>query len=191
MLSNIIFRNIVFFYIIFVFFLYNGCDHTRQFARTPVSGEEIRTVAILPFGNFSDHPYAGEILTHLFYTQLYSEKKFRIVDLNTLKTKLNIKPQTDINDYLCQHTVKETAQILGADAIIAANVTEFKYKEDIRKKPVVGIDLKLIAAKTSDVLWAGSYTREELSFMFYQGSLNSVSQKVCANIARELVKSVR
>ncbi len=188
---NIIFRNIVFFYIILVFFLYNGCDNTRQFSRNPLNNGEIHNVAVLPFGNFTDYPHAGAILTHIFYTELYSTNKFNIIPLNTVTTKLNIKPETDINDYLSNHTIKEIAVTLGVDSVIIGNATEFKYKEDLRKKPVVGIDMKVMSAKNSDVVWAGSYTREELSFLFYQGSLNSVAQKVCNNISRQLVKSIK
>ena len=174
-------------FLIVVFLLYTGCNYSRRFSQKNISQESLGKIAVFPFKNHTDSPSAGIALTELFYTELYASEKFDIIPLHTVMDGF----QGSLDDVFTSGNVKKIASSLNADTVFLASVSEYKYKKGLRERPVVCVNIQLVFAKTGEVLWSQSITREELQFMFYKGSLSLVSQKVCKQIVNKLTKHIR
>jgi len=175
----------LFLYACIVLFLYSGCEYSRHTTRSKEPALLVKSLAILPFNNRSQHIEAGQIMTDLFYTELVVQDKFSLVQPNIVQ-QLVSEHSSAVAEIIETHSLRDLASTLSADAIVHGTVTEYYYKKGIREKPVVGLDVKLISIQTGNVIWAGSYTREELKVLFYDGSLNSTAQKLCRKIAGQI-----
>lgn len=179
------------YYILLVIFLYTGCDYSRQFTKKCFNFAQTGKIGVLPFDNRTENPHAGVIVTDLMTTELYSRHKFDIVSPLTIKQTLGENFELGATEILTAQSLKDLAKKCGADSFIVGSVTEYQYKKGLRDKPVVGIDAKLIIAESGEVVWACSLTREELSFLFYQGSVNLVAQKICRQMTDQIARNIR
>jgi len=176
--------------VLLVLFFYTGCDYSRQYAREDLYYEQLGEMAVLPFNNHTQNAQAGEIVTHLFTTELLTRKQFSVVPAYELKTKLDINHPVAGEDIIVETSLDDISAKLGVNSIIIGTVTEYKYKKGLREKPVVGIDVKCYLSDTSEVVWACSYTLEELQLLFHKGSCAEVAQKVCRQAVNNLEKNL-
>lgn len=173
---------------ILVLFLYSGCEYSRHSQRVTVNVTEQFALAVLPFNNQTNQMGAGNIVTELFTTELITQRSVILAPQE--KAELLLSDQTATADEIfSRYSLKELRETLSAAAVVKGTVTEFVYKKGIRERPVVGLDIKIISLQDGTILWAGSYTREELSFLFYEGSLNSTAQRMCRKIAGTISRS--
>lgn len=178
-------------YLVIVLFLYNGCHYSRQFAKPGVYSTQLGTMAVMPFDNLTVHSSAGAVATDLFTTELLARESFSIIAPFEIRETLEVEPIADTRDILSHHTISELGSKLEADTLLMGSVTEYEYKKGVRDTPVVGLDVKVVVAETGEILWASSLTREEIGFIFYQGSLNETAQKVCRQLVAELQRSLK
>ena len=176
--------------ILLVLFFYTGCDYSRQYAREDLYYEQLGKIAVLPFNNHTLNAQAGEILTHLFTTELLTRKQFIVLPAYELKTKLNIDHPVAGEDIIVETSLDAISDKLGVNSIIIGTVTEYKYKKGLREKPVVGIDVKCYLSGTSEIVWACSYTLEELQLLFHKGSCAEVAQKLCRQVVNNFEKNL-
>jgi len=181
---------LLFLSIFIVLFLYSGCDYSRQYSQPDFNFLRTGAVAVLPFNNLSQYPYAGEIVTELMYTELYATEKLILIPPHEVKERLGIEVEEGVDGLMRRYTIAQLAEKLGADSLVIGSVNEFKYKKGVHDKPVVGVDVKLVVAPVGETVWATSYTREDFSFLFHTGSLNETAQKVCQHVARSLTRSL-
>ena len=168
--------------ILLVLFFYTGCDYSRQYARDDLYYDQLGKMAILPFSNHTETAQAGEILTRLFTTELLTREEFSILPSYELKKKLDIDRPLEGEDIIAEISLDEISGKLGVNSIILGTVTEYQYKKGLREKPIVGIDVKCYMVDTNEVVWACSYTLEELQLLFHKGSRAEIAQKVCRHV---------
>ncbi len=178
-------------YILFVLFLYNGCQYSRQFAKPDTYCTQLGTIAVLPFDNRTTYPQAGAIATDLFITEMLSKGSFDMVSPAEVNERLGIHHWQEASDILSQHTPQQLGSAIYADTLLIGAVTEYYYKKGLRDSPVVGLDLKIVVADTGETIWAASITREAIPFFFYKGSLNETTQKVCRQLVTDLKNSLK
>ncbi|MCD6459653.1 hypothetical protein J7L67_03175 [bacterium] len=185
------FSRICFILIIAVFFFYTGCDYSRQYVRQDLYYEQLGKIAVLPFNNHSSNSQAGETLTHLFTTELLAREEFNVVSSYELKRKLNLDYPASGEDIIAQTPLSDISKLVGADSVIIGVVTQYQYKKGLREKPIVGIDVKCYLTDNNEVVWACSYTLEELGVLFHQGSRAEAAQKVCRYVVNNFEKKLK
>ncbi|MDX9701759.1 MAG: DUF799 family lipoprotein [Candidatus Auribacterota bacterium] len=178
-------------YLLIVLFLYNGCNYSRQFSKPHIYSTQLGTMAVLPFDNRTSHPQAGAIATDLFTTELLSKNCFNVITPIQVYDTLSLNRILDATDILSAHSMQELGTLFEADTILIGSVTEYYYKKGIRETPVVGLDIKIVVTVTGETIWAESITREEIAFLFYQGSLNETTQKLCRQLINNLKNNLR
>ncbi len=110
---------------------------------------------VMPFSNFSGSAFASEQAEEIAASVLKEEevnvKLYQVTDINALDTVLD----PSIKSKAAQKWLSNQ----GADYILTASVAEWRYKSGLDAEPAVGITLKVIDAKTNQVLWQGTGAR--------------------------------
>ncbi|RME76101.1 MAG: hypothetical protein D6785_14140 [Planctomycetota bacterium] len=145
-------------------------------------------VAVLPFQNFTAHPRAGEIVTHLMTTELYALKRFQIMPPPQVKKILDSmkfdSEKLDSMEYL-----EKVGKNLKVSYLVIGSVSEYQYKKGLGEEPVVGINARLVDLQKKKILWASSHSRGGEYFWFSHDSLNRLAQEVCYNMAQSLLEN--
>lgn len=107
---------------------------------------------VMPFNNYSGSAFASEqaeeITTSVFKEEEVNIKIYQVSDLNALDIVLDPSIKTKAaNKWLVNQK---------ADYIVSASVAEWKYKSGLDSEPSVGITIKIIDAKTNQLLWQGT-----------------------------------
>lgn len=150
-------------------------------------------IAVLPFGNLSQQPFAGERVTQSFMTELIIAGHYQLVepaDFVTVLTRMGVEPDQSGN--LDAKKLAEAADTLHVTGIIRGAVNEYGYQrmgqDDV---PVVGFNVEMVDAATGDVVWRVSINRHGKGRMPVLGgggtrSFGSLTQEACVEAVSEL-----
>lgn len=160
----------------------------RDFVDPAISNVQTGVVAVIPFENLTNHPNAGLIAAQLMSTELYDRGVFVLQEetrTRKLLAELKIDPArlTDIA------AAQQAAGLLEVDALLIGSVSEFGYQHGLREEPVVGLNARLIAGTTGQVLWASSHSATGGGYLS-RSSLNATAQSVVSAMVAPLAKSV-
>lgn len=185
LLGEDVMRNILLFLSISIL---AGCGSTSlsQFSAEPL-GPMPRKVAVFPLMNLTTHPYAGQIVGELLFTELKNIPKFSVMN-NTESWKAFQGKETDVEEAALHQNVRQTALQLGLDAVFFGSVTEYRYKRGIDEDPVVGVTIRLMDVATGNILWGASLSKAGGCCSFGGDSLSSTAQKVCKDLVNNLLK---
>jgi TolA-binding protein len=109
------------------------------------------SVAILPFENLTEEKEASELLQRLFYNN-FSSLAYKDVELTYIHAKLpNFNPKN-----IFENTeLKQTGELLGADALIIGRVDKFEtFYAGVYSSFTVSAELKMIDVESQRVLWS-------------------------------------
>jgi hypothetical protein len=150
-------------------------------------------VAMLPFTNLTSDRFAGERVSRALMTELISASHYRLIEpaefWSTL-VALGGEPGTD--GVIKPEKLKETAEKLGAQALIRGAVTEYQVQHvNNGDVPVVGFDVEMIDAPTGNVVWRTSVQavgKGRVPVIGGSGlrSLGMVTRDACLRVVTEL-----
>jgi TolB-like protein len=110
---------------------------------------------VMPFSNFSGAAFASEQAEEITASILKEENVnvtlYQVTDVNALDTVLD--PSIKVK------SAQKWLSKQGADYIVTASVSEWRYKSGLDAEPAVGITLKIVEASTNKVLWQGTGAR--------------------------------
>ncbi|MBI4804428.1 MAG: penicillin-binding protein activator LpoB [Desulfovibrio sp.] len=146
-----------------------------------------RKVAVFPMANLTTHPYAGQIIGELLFTELKSVQQFSVMS-NAESWKAFQGKETDLEEAALHQNVRQTALQLGVDAAVFGSVTEYRYKRGVDEEPVVGVAIRLMDVGTGTILWGASLSKAGGCCSFGGDTLSSTAQKVCKDLVNSLQK---
>jgi TolB-like protein len=177
--------------IIYLFLLISaltGCGSTSlsQFS-TESLGSMPRKAAVFPLANLTTHPYAGQIVGELLFTELKNVHQLSVMS-NAESWKAFQGKETDLEEAALHQNVRQAALQLGVDAAFFGSVTEYRYKRGVDEEPVVGVTIRLMDVATGNILWGASLSKAGGCCSFGGDTLSSTAQKVCKDLVNSLLK---
>ena len=133
-------------------FLY-GCARQQHFVRQGTDLEHIRSIAVLPFENFTRDEFAGEKIRRIVITELLTRgvdvtepgevtkllRELNIMSLRSIKTK----------------EIQKVGETLGVDAVMSGSVEAFGISKGINVTyPEVTINLMLLETGSGRIIWS-------------------------------------
>lgn len=145
-----------------------GCSTHQAFQKEPI---DLRAkYVLLPIVNYSQAPMAGEKVGQVLETYLRSIGIERVVEysVNDGESMLGLYSQQKKYDGAVAWAKQQDAMYW-----ITGSVDEWRYKSGLDGEPAVGLTLKVLSAKTGDVLWLASaakagWGRESVSGVMHQ-----------------------
>lgn len=178
---------------IFVLGLVNACATVEKSVTVPPSPEldSISCIAVLPFENLSGCPEAGNIISDILATELYSTERFNLLEWQEAISSLNAAGMS-VPDYLGAETAQSLAQFLGVEAVLIGVVSDFSYGTTLMELraglPSIAYTARLIDAKTGKPLWASALSMGSSEFMEpRRQSINHIAQMAAVTMVDSLV----
>jgi len=129
-----------------------GCAQ-KYFIRESVDITRIRSIAVLPFENFTRDDFAGEKIRRIVITELLS----RGVDVTEpgevtkLLSELNVRSLRSIKT----EEIKKVGETLGVDAVMSGSVEAFGISKGINVTyPEVTVNLMLLETGSGNIVWS-------------------------------------
>jgi len=139
-------------------------------------------VAVIPFENLAGHPNAGIITAELFQAEMYTMKGegIQLVLAEEVAAKLAPLEGKTLSPM-------ELGKLLGAQYLVIGRVTEYMYKHGLGEDPAVGVSIRLVEARTGDVLWSGARSDTGRYSWIKQDGLSRLAQSMCHRLAESLL----
>ena len=143
-------------------------------------------VAILPFFNFSERKYAGEIIALHFVRQLLAYENFDVIEPGVARHEL-LGLRVIMDDGLSLANADIIFSRLNADLILTGKVIDYQDYQGTGGKPKVDFSAILIERKSREVVWSSkSYNEgDDGVFFFDMGRVNTAHA-----MASEMVQHV-
>lgn len=169
-----------------------GCADTRyaaHHAREPAALDAKLDVAVVPLENLTNYPKAGLIAAELVSTELYRRGLFRLTEGTALRQALNAL-EIDVADLAVTYAAAELGRRLEIDAVLVGSVSEYGYQHGLHEEPVVGLNLRLVAAASGDILWAASHSTTGRGYLA-RDSVNAAAQRLVEEMVATLGSHLR
>ncbi len=164
-----------------------SCADTRYAAHhvgEPAALDAKLEVAVVPLENLTNYPKAGLIAAELVSTELYRRGLFRLTEGTALRQALNAL-ETDVADLAVTYAAAELGRRLEVDAVLVGSVSEYGYQHGLHEEPVVGLNLRLVAAASGDILWAASHSTTGRGYLA-RDSVNAAAQRLVEEMVATL-----
>jgi curli biogenesis system outer membrane secretion channel CsgG len=143
-----------------------------------ISFKPQKTIAILPFSNYSGKEDAGKQLSHMFLVELLKKPYFAVVEpgeVDRLMREERIRSSEQI-DYAAARLFKDS---LAADYILIGAVNEYDYLPRAERQiPLVGFSVRLLDSASGQIVWAANHSQkgDDTELIFGWGLVNSLSK---------------
>lgn len=150
-----------------------GCaviDHSA-----PSGADKSATWVLLPFGNATETPFAGQ------RAEAVTENLLRALGVaNVQRYPSDLQRDNLFETGQAKDDAKaiEWAKAQGARYAVTGTVDEWRYKVGVDGEPAVGIALQIVELESGRVLWSGV------------GGKSGWSRESLAAVAQELIKSL-
>jgi hypothetical protein len=116
-----------------------------------------KSIAILPFGNQTESEGINEFVRTTFYSHL-SAKPYKDIELHEVDRKLKVHNLTN-HDQFTQKSVRRLGRILGCDAIVMGEVTEYqRVYAGIYSQMAVGASIAVWDTRSGKQIWSDEHT---------------------------------
>ncbi len=137
-----------------------------------------KTLAILPFDNYSGKEDAGKQVANAFLVELLKNPSFHVVEPGEVdrvmrEERIRSSSQIDLN------AARLFKDKLSSDYILIGAVNEFDYlKDGDRDVPLVGFTVRLLDTSNGQIVWAANYSRrgDDHELVFGWGLVSSLSE---------------
>jgi TolB-like protein len=140
-----------------------GCAQQQHFIRQETDIESIRSIAVLPFENFTKDGFADEKMRRIVITELL----LRGIDIiepgevTKLLDELNLQSLHSIKT----KEIQKVGEILGVDAVMSGYVESFGISKGINVTyPEVTINLMLLETNSGNIIWSVRHSTGGASF---------------------------
>jgi len=130
-----------------------GCAQQQHFVRQGTDLEHIRSIAVLPFENFTRDDFAAEKIRRIVITELLTRgvdvtepgevtkllRELNVMSLRSIKTK----------------EIQKVGETLGVDAVMSGSVEAFGISTGINVTyPEVTVNLMLLETGSGKIIWS-------------------------------------
>lgn len=147
-----------------VIFLFSGCSAVTKSASSSILLEPKKSCVVMPFINNTNHYGADDIVVSIVETELYKKRACVLIEQSQTAQKLKAlgveKDRLFDKNYAADLALK-----LGVDYAFVGRVMEYGYQYGLREDPAVGLSIKLIDAKSANVIWSGDEGRVKRSYL--------------------------
>ena len=151
-----------------------------------------KTIAILPFSNYSGKEDAGKQISNAFLIELLKKPKLHIVEPGQVdqimrQERIRSSEQIDLK------TANLLRDSLAIDYILIGAVNEYDYISSGDKQvPLVGFNVRLLDATTGRIIWAANHSRkgDDHEILFSWGLTTSLT-KLAQNSVRDVVGKLK
>ena len=119
----------------------------------------VRSVAVMPFANFTRETQAAERVRDVFVTHLFASGSIYVIPPGEVKRGVQ---RTGINEPAAPspEEIVKFAAIVKVDAVITGAVREYgEIRSGQSSSGVVALSVSMIEAQTGKVVWSASSTR--------------------------------
>jgi TolB-like protein len=146
----------------------------KVFFRSPVLGPGMKyTVAVIPFFNFSESKYAGELMALHFVSQLRTLEN-SVIEPGEVRQAL-LEMRITMNDGISLADADDVFKRLDADLILTGKVLGYQDYQGPTGKPRVNFSASLIERRSREVVWScKSYNEGDEGVWFFDlGKINT------------------
>ncbi len=148
--------SILFFAVCSMLFSLSGCG-PRYYVKEKADIGLIRSIAVLPFENFTQDEHAGEKMRRIVISVLLSHER-NVVEPGEVTRTLR-EMQVRYLGALKVAEIQDIGKSLGADAVMMGSVESFGISRGISVNyPEVTINLRLIETYSGEILWSIRHT---------------------------------
>lgn len=174
--------------------------HTESI-KPQVLFEPVHCVAVMPFENLTPYPRAGDIVADFFAGELYARRQFRVIDrmeVQQAARRVNLRiPNRVSSDF-----ARKLGEQLNVDGVFYGSVSEYWYPntagtdqtDQLLKgdEPAVGINARMIAVETGEMLWSSSASRSSYSVVAdRRDPLSRIAQVLITKMMEQLSRSLQ
>jgi len=165
----------------------NGCStgNMKQYIRPGTDIGSIKTIAVLPFHNYTTEKYAGENIRNKVSIELLS-RGFDIIEPGEIDMTLNELKIRSL-DSLRSEDIQNIGSMVQADAVITGSVEEFGMSTGITVSyPEVSVYLMMFDTPSGKVIWSLWHTTGGASFWTrHFGAEGNTLYNAAARVIRE------
>jgi len=142
------------------------------------------SIAVVPFENLSHSRNAGLIMTDLATSILYTQDRFRVVEVSSLNDNSDAKLRRfDVTPWQRQLGVNTAAAALigrdlKVDWVLVGSVGEYGFVDGFGETANVGGSLRLVRVSDQEVVWANAFSRRAAASAFSQDSIHRLTHEV-------------
>lgn len=157
-----------------------------------ISFEPHKTLAILPFSNYSGKEDAGKQVTNAFLVELLKKPFLIIIEpgqVDEVMREERIRSADQIS-YAVARVFKEK---LGADYVLIGAVNEYDYiKIDEKDIPLVGFSARILDTSDGQIIWAATHSRkgDDGELIFSWGLITSLT-KLTQNSVHDVTARIK
>jgi TolB-like protein len=165
-----------------------GCSgNTKFYIRQKVDFNNIKTIAVLPFENFTSDDYAGEKVRSIVITELLSRGKDIVEpgEVTHLLKEMKLKSLK----LLTVQDMQNIGETLGAEAVMMGAVESFGISKGISVNyPEVTVNIRLIEISSGEIIWSVRHTSGGPGFwMRHFGSEGPSLSETARKVVKEAI----
>ena len=172
--------------------LYSACGPKPNVYKESNNKKSKKTIAILPFSNYSGKEDAGKQLSNAFLIELLK------------RSNLNVIEPGQVDQFMRQERIRSAEQIdlnaanlirdsLAVDFILIGAVNEYDYvSSGDRQIPLVGFNVRLLDSNSGKIIWAANHSRkgDDGELLFNWGLTTSLT-KLAQNSVHDVVSKMK
>lgn len=153
----------------------------------------VKTVAVMPFNNFSRDTLAADRVRDVFINMLLSTGEIYVLPTGEVTRGVVLIGITNPASPSAEETVK-LAGLIKIDAVITGAVNEYEIiRSGTTSANIISLSLQMIEARTGKVVWTASSTKggvSALDRLFGGGGkpMNDVTEKAVNDILNKFFK---
>jgi hypothetical protein len=131
-------------------------------------------VAVMPFFNFSERNFAGEIIALHFVRQLLARENFNVIEPGVVRHAL-LRGRVIMRDGISLADAGLISRLLAVDLILSGKVMDYQDFQGPAAKPKVDFSAEIFEKQSREVVWAvQSYNRGDDGVYFFDwGRVNT------------------
>ena len=154
-------------------FLFTACSSMQIQKSKTFKPEPQKTIAVVPFYNYTQTPMAGYSAASLAGVILQSHG----YNVNTENLRPDAEAELEENGKK-RSVLTNTLREKGYDYMLSGEVTEWRYKTGIDAEPVAGLTVHLEDLHSGKTLYSAAGSKTSLG----SGSLSQTAQKILEEI---------
>lgn len=161
----------------------NGFNNNNNYIQPIV----LKNIAILPFENLSENPFAAKMISELVKKELRG-KGWVFITRDEAVEDFLAKRRIRYTGGVTRLAAREMGKVLGIDAVLVGSIDQFS---EANGKINVGVTARLVNTIDGSIIWADtlSYTDSEFVGLLGLGQITSIDV-LSSRVAKDLVKGI-
>lgn len=170
-----------------------GGPHKQVFTHPDADLSFYEKVGVVPFRSLASDRLAGEKFTTEFTTVLLASELFDVMDYGVFVSHISkVLGNKSPVDGLSADEIKRIAEDAGVQGVFVGTVTDYQMTSTPNGQfPVITVDVRLLDAETSSVVWSATITeaggpKTPIIGVGEIRTLGELSQKVAKELVNQL-----